>query len=249
MAPRRRVEPIPGPHAVYTFGDLLKLTRATKTQLVHWAAVKLIRPDVEEGEGTGHHNRYSTLNVFEAEIAATLTLMKLPTATIAVAVDLFRLFHEQCVALRSWGPLDADSWNEKQRLEYDRAMIRGALRRDRRHGDGKTTAVRYARAFRKHAISPEDQRHALRMAAQWHESIGGGRQTAPKDLLHTRFFLLVDPASEDADVLTSEDIAERLTRDNEVKGWGSRLPTTDAFIVVNLTAVTAFLGLNGVQLV
>jgi DNA-binding transcriptional MerR regulator len=169
----RKVSPPASP--VYTTADLLRLTTATKGNLIHWSAIQLIQPDIEDATGSGHHKRYSALNVIEVDIAAHLSTLKVPTALIAYALDGFRGFHEAYVALWQTGPLDGDHFTDAQRSAYERVHLRVWQRRHRR----RVTSV---------LITDEKQREMLRLARVWHHCL-----YHPGATHGGRFFLVVNP--------------------------------------------------------
>ena len=56
----------------YRFRDVLAQTGATRSQLIYWTQVGLLRADVEETVGTGHPRTFSWRNLVQARIAVLL---------------------------------------------------------------------------------------------------------------------------------------------------------------------------------
>jgi hypothetical protein len=65
----------------------------------HWTKVGVIRPEVETGEGRGHHRRFSAFNLIEVQLAAVVNLTQVPVSTIFGALDHFRGFHRSMRAV------------------------------------------------------------------------------------------------------------------------------------------------------
>ena len=98
--PRRKGLPhVPAPKPGYSFADLLLLTEATKNNLIHWTTLGITTGGIDETEGRGHHRRFSPLNVIEVQLAATINRHRVPATTIQGAINVFRHFHRQAVAL------------------------------------------------------------------------------------------------------------------------------------------------------
>src|SRR5687767_1907675 len=79
-----------------TTADLLKWTNATKTNLIHWSSIGLIKPDVEESTGRGHHNRYSSLNMIEVQLASMMNRLHVPTVLMKYGLMELRDFDDLC---------------------------------------------------------------------------------------------------------------------------------------------------------
>jgi DNA-binding transcriptional MerR regulator len=56
----------------YTYSDVVRLSGSTPSNLKWWTNKNLIRADVADTAGTGHHRRFSFLNLVEAAIAFEL---------------------------------------------------------------------------------------------------------------------------------------------------------------------------------
>ena len=91
---RRKAADVGSLEAGFTFGDLVRFTDATKTNLIHWTTIRLIRPDVEDGKGTGHHKRYSVINMVEVQLAAAMNRLHIPTAVMRQGLRAFRDHHD-----------------------------------------------------------------------------------------------------------------------------------------------------------
>ena len=57
----------------YSFRDVLAHTGATRSQLIHWTNVGLVRAEVDETTGTGHHRAFSFANLAQVRVAVLLT--------------------------------------------------------------------------------------------------------------------------------------------------------------------------------
>ena len=62
---------MPGKHA-YTFGDVLAVTGATRSQLIHWTTTKLITARVRDVQGSGHHRVFSLRDLVDVAVAVAL---------------------------------------------------------------------------------------------------------------------------------------------------------------------------------
>ena len=71
----------------YSFADVLRLTRATRSQLIWWTNKRIIVPGVEDTRGPGHHRRFSFRNLFEIAIATELVDWKIPNERIGRIVE------------------------------------------------------------------------------------------------------------------------------------------------------------------
>ena len=74
----------------YSRRDITRLTRGTESNLTHWSKIGLLRADVEETAGRGHHRRFSFRALVEAEIAARLNSFSIPVAHIQILIEAFR---------------------------------------------------------------------------------------------------------------------------------------------------------------
>jgi len=92
MAKRKRAAR-DSPKLGYGFNDVLKLTAATRSNLIHWTNIGIITPDLENTGGIGHPRRFSPQNLIEAEIGAALNAFRVPAETIRGGLNVFRLFH------------------------------------------------------------------------------------------------------------------------------------------------------------
>jgi DNA-binding transcriptional MerR regulator len=59
-------------HRVYAFGDVVALTGATRSQLIHWTATKLITAGVRDVQGTGHHRVFRLRDLVDVAVAVAL---------------------------------------------------------------------------------------------------------------------------------------------------------------------------------
>ena len=83
----------------YSLADLLVLTDATKSELTHWTKSGIVRAAIEETSGRGHHRRFSAFNVIETQLAVVVNKLRVPAETVLEALNTFREFHRQAVAI------------------------------------------------------------------------------------------------------------------------------------------------------
>ena len=74
----------------YSRRDIDRLTSATESNLTHWSKIGLLRADVRETGGRGHHRRFSFRALVEAEIATHLNSRGMPVASIQALIEIFR---------------------------------------------------------------------------------------------------------------------------------------------------------------
>jgi len=72
---------------------VLVLTDASRSNLIHWTNTRTIEAEIEGTAGRGFHRRFSTFNLVEVQLCATLTKFRLPVATLQGAVNVLRHFH------------------------------------------------------------------------------------------------------------------------------------------------------------
>ena len=73
----------------YRFREVLSLTGASRSQLIHWTDVELIAA-YSETTGTGHHRRFSFRNLVEVRVAVLLAGYGLPVRTMAFIIGQVR---------------------------------------------------------------------------------------------------------------------------------------------------------------
>lgn len=75
-----------GMHSTFTFGDILRLTGAQRTQLIYWTQAGLITAGIRAGDGPGHHRVFNYRDVVEVAVATALGRhgVKLPTIRAAL---------------------------------------------------------------------------------------------------------------------------------------------------------------------
>lgn len=83
----------------YNFGDVLALTSASKSNLLHWSNIGIITPAIEDIGGKGYPRRYSPLNVIEVELCTFVNQFRVPAEVIRGVANVFRDFHYSAVAL------------------------------------------------------------------------------------------------------------------------------------------------------
>jgi hypothetical protein len=93
--------------AEYSFSDVLRFTKATRSQLIHWTDKKVITAAIEETDGRGHHRRFSFRNLFEVAIAAELVAWKIQIdsiRTIVASVSLNLMSDEEADRVKKLAP-------------------------------------------------------------------------------------------------------------------------------------------------
>jgi hypothetical protein len=160
----------------FSFADVVKFTNATRSNLIHWTNIGIIKPDVEDTAGPGYPRRFSALNLIEVQLAWTVNRFRVPVPTIGQAVRALRDHHEMCAAVWSVGhPVGGrESLSDDEREAVKRAQVREFLRRDRIAGaEGARSAKYSARVVEKNEgaeiFSEQNQRLILHHAEAWRE--------------------------------------------------------------------------------
>lgn len=99
LVPRRRAATTVAPKPGYGFADVLVLTDASRSNLIHWTNTQTIEPEIEGTTGRGVHRRFSTYNLIEIQLCATLVKFRLPVGTLRGAVNILRHFHLGALAV------------------------------------------------------------------------------------------------------------------------------------------------------
>ncbi len=63
----------------YSFSDVLRHTGATRNQLIRWTDLGVINAASGGGLGTGHHRRFSLINLVEVSVATELAAFRIAT--------------------------------------------------------------------------------------------------------------------------------------------------------------------------
>ena len=63
----------------YSFADVLKHTGVEQNQLKRWTDVNVIEAASGDGSGTGHHRRFSLVNLVEVAVAKELAAFRIAT--------------------------------------------------------------------------------------------------------------------------------------------------------------------------
>jgi hypothetical protein len=82
----------------YGFADVLTVTDATRSHLIHWTNIGIIRPDLAETTGRGFHRRFSTMNLIEVQLCSAIAKFKVPTDVMRGGVEIFKGHHRAMVA-------------------------------------------------------------------------------------------------------------------------------------------------------
>lgn len=98
--PRKKLPYVPKPG--FSAADVLALTDASKSNLVHWTNTGIIKAAVTDTTGPGHRRRYSPLNVIQAQLATTVNGWGVPAETIRAAMNIFLHFHYGAVAMHEY---------------------------------------------------------------------------------------------------------------------------------------------------
>ena len=108
----------------YSFADVLKHTEATESQLKRWTDVGVIEAASGKGLGTGHHRRFSLINLVEVAVAEILAGFRIATpkigeliAVVPVAVKyrFARLWVDRDGNLNSISGVGVDPFVKKKR--------------------------------------------------------------------------------------------------------------------------------------
>jgi DNA-binding transcriptional MerR regulator len=110
--PRKRLERLPLPG--YSFADVLVLTTATRSQLQYWTREGVVTASHAETAGTGIHRRFSTFNLIEIQVCASLARYRVSLDVLRGALNAFRSFHRGAVGLYESGvaklPFEPEPW-------------------------------------------------------------------------------------------------------------------------------------------
>ena len=124
------------PAREFRFKDLLTLTDASNTQVIHWLASDVIKPRAHASTGRGDHSRFAALDVIEAQLAWTIGSS---LETIRGGVNAFRYFHRHMIALDQLSndlPLSSAPSSELERFASVESRNNMALNYVRGHEDG-----------------------------------------------------------------------------------------------------------------
>jgi DNA-binding transcriptional MerR regulator len=170
-----RKQPRPDGGESFSFADVLKVTNATRSNLIHWTNIGIIKPDVEDTAGPGYPRRFSALNLIEAQLAWTLNRLRIPVATIGDALRALREFHGVCAAIWSVGqPLEGRKFlTHEEREAIKHAHVEQYLRREGEAGVGGSKSRRYYMRLENEAesvmFSDDQQLLLLHHAEAWRE--------------------------------------------------------------------------------
>lgn len=117
----------PKPSAAYTFSDVVWLTGIQPNQLQHVVRVNAILP-ASTGRGSGHKREYSTLQLVEAKVIASLAQMtRVDLNFVAGVIDHLEAFHRGARAFYDASieaPLDGAFSSELSRLRIAAGFIK-----------------------------------------------------------------------------------------------------------------------------
>lgn len=166
--PRRQHKPRQSSEG-YSFADVVRLTSATRSNLIFWADRGIITAAIEDTAGPGYPRRFSYMNLVEAELCAEMNSFKVPARLIADAAEDFRLHHQRQLSIINNGPTDgATAFTEAQRIAYANAIANEIVSsRDRGRGfkGTKHSHAHYVSVVMARTDRNEEQ--ALRAAAAW----------------------------------------------------------------------------------
>lgn len=134
--PRKRQTPErERPATGYSFADVLKLTTATRSNLIHWTNIGLIKADIDDSPGPGYPRRFSLLNLFEAELTAAVNRrFRVPVTVLAGVAQEFRRFHRMSSGVYQAAPKGQaaadDQLSSAQRDALANAFVEELVRRD-----------------------------------------------------------------------------------------------------------------------
>ena len=136
----------------YSFADLLVLTDATRSNLIHWTNTNIIRAEIEDTDGRGYPRRFSPFNVIEVQLASAINKFRVPVETIRGALSIFKVFHTHALAIHEVtvkAPLATEPAHLAlfQSDESRRAVARSYLWNTRNSTETLETTVQKARAL------------------------------------------------------------------------------------------------------
>lgn len=212
-----------------SFQAMASFSAASRSNLIHWTNIGIIRADFAETEGPGYPRRFSPLNLAEVQIAAQLNRFRLPTAVIRYAVGTFRDFHELCIAVAPSNgpePPEAEALTDAERQAVEHAYAKQFVRRDERFAaEDKTMKVSsLAHAMRVERANPgwadaENEKSILYHSRRWHRFLNSGT------FRRTHFYgLFVNP---------DEDVASEI----EIEPIDLKDAVDSISIVVNLESI------------
>lgn len=198
--PRKKGTPDP---ESFSFGDVVKWTNATRSNLIWWTNAGIIKADVEDSTGPGHARRFSALNLVEAELAYHINRFKVPVKLLGRATSGVRDLHEQSAAVWNSEPglTSQQRLSDAQRAALKEAYIRAFQRRDIVCG-GKPAAAKY---YEQHvdwqqALYGDNERAILENARAWRRFV-----LTPHDANDT-YFVALFPGEDYASVGTLPDL-------------------------------------------
>src|SRR5262245_2586006 len=79
--------------ATYSFGDLVRLSGASRNEMTNWVQTGLIRADISDTPGTGINRAFSFLGLLEACVLQKLNQLPggMPTAAMGAALEVLRV--------------------------------------------------------------------------------------------------------------------------------------------------------------
>jgi hypothetical protein len=86
----------------FSFRQVYELAGIPRTTLINLTSKQVIRPDLEESTGTGHHRRFSFYNIFEASLAYSLTELGVQHYGIAQVLRYLRALAGDATGFESW---------------------------------------------------------------------------------------------------------------------------------------------------
>jgi hypothetical protein len=123
----------------YSQAEAVRFTPATTSNMKWWTSKGIIRADVAEAAGTGHHRRFSLLNLVEAAVAVELNRYYMPVDAIRGALAVLRFLDAngrvqpastELEAFTNWRDEITARVNGSQQLRAEGARVLGSKTAD-----------------------------------------------------------------------------------------------------------------------
>lgn len=103
----------------YTFSDVLRLTPATRSQVIHLTAKRVIVPDLSDATGTGNRRAFGLLNLVECTVAHEMVEFGIEHYAIAQILRRVRWVAGDPKGLESWREtfMKASRGNSRRRVD------------------------------------------------------------------------------------------------------------------------------------
>lgn len=156
------------PSEGYGFSEVVELTTATRSNLIHWTNIGIIKPGIGDTAGPGYPRRFSLWNLAEVELCAAVNRFRVPVTLVGQALEALRQFHRRKVAVSDNGPLTGPELTQQQANALAEALRLEFLERDERLGMS-SPRDRYRSVVAETMASggPTDITRAVADAAAW----------------------------------------------------------------------------------